>query len=90
MTPETSHKKAIKQYLEMKGYFIYHNLQGLGCYKGLADLTAIKDGKVLQIEVKVGKKSKQSDYQKKFQKDWTEKGGGYIVGDIDSVINQIK
>ena len=60
MTAETAEKKAIKDYLRLKGWYVYHNLAGLGCYAGLADLTAIKKGRVLQIEVKAGK-GKQSD-----------------------------
>lgn len=89
-TEETSHKRAIKDYLRMKGFFVYHNLAGLGQTKGIPDITAIKNGKVWQIEVKVGKKSKQSDNQKKFQKEWEKNGGNYLVGDIDEVMKKIK
>lgn len=85
MTPEGREKQAIKQYLKLKGIFYYHNLAGLGCYAGLADLTAIKDGMTYQIEVKT-KKGVQSDKQKQFQQDWEDRGGKYILGGIDEVM----
>ena len=37
MTEETDLKSAVKQYLDLKGIFSYHVLQGLGAYKGLPD-----------------------------------------------------
>ena len=87
-TLETLEKKAIKEYLKYKGVFYYHNLAGLGVYPGLPDLTVIKDGKVIQIEVKV--KAKQSDNQKLFQEKWESNGGTYIIGNLDTVIKIIK
>ena len=89
MTKETAEKKAIKDYLKLKGVFVYHNLAGLGCYPGLADLTCIYKGIVYQIEVKAGK-NKQSANQKQFQKDWEEKGGIYICGGLDEIMKIIK
>lgn len=89
ITPETAEKAAIKDYLWVKGYFVYPNTQGLGCYKGLPDLTAIKDGRVIQIEVKVGG-NKQSGNQLRFQEDWGAHGGTYICGDVDEVMRVLK
>ena len=66
-TPETAIKRAIKSYLNLKGYFFFHNLAGLGCYPGIPDITAMKNGKVYFIEVK-SEKGKQSDRQKDFQR----------------------
>jgi len=88
MTKETAEKKVIKDYLKLNGYFIYHNLAGLGVYPGISDLTIIKDGQVYQIEVKV-KKGKQSDNQKKFQEEWEKHGGIYIIGDCEDVIKYL-
>ncbi len=85
LTPETLEKQAIKRYLKLKGVFFYHNLAGMGVYPGISDLTAIKDGKVYQIEVKASN-GRQSDYQKEFQRNWEESGGTYIIGGIDEVI----
>ena len=89
MTLETAEKKAIKDYLKLKGAFVFHNLAGLGCFAGLADLTCIHYGKVYQIEVKAGK-NKQSANQKIFQKDWETHGGFYICGGLDEVMEIIK
>lgn len=89
MTPESQEKQAIKQYLKLKGVFFYHNLAGLGVYPGVPDLTAIKNGKVYQIEVKC-KKGVQSCNQEKFQEEWESQGGTYIIGGIDEIINAIK
>jgi len=78
VTPETAIKNSIKSYLNLKGWFFYHNLQGLGCFKGLADLTAMKNGKIIWIEIK-RPDGKQSDYQKLFQQHIEDEGGIYII-----------
>jgi len=78
MTPETSIKKAIKEYMRLMGWHIWHNLQGLGSYPGVADLTAVKDGRVLFIEVKT-KHGKQSENQMIFENDIRTHGGEYVV-----------
>jgi hypothetical protein len=88
MTPETAEKRAIKDYLTFKGIFHYHNLAGLGCYPGIADITAIKNGIVYQIEVKASK-GRQSELQGQFQASWEAAGGVYILGGIDDVIKKI-
>jgi len=94
---ESQIQKQIIDYLRLRGYFVYKNVS-VGTYnkktdryipmstKGIADLTAIKDGKVYQIEVK-RKGGKQSQYQKDFQKDWEAKGGVYILGGFEEVID---
>jgi hypothetical protein len=88
MTPETQEKKAIKEYLSLRGVFYYHNLAGLGVFKGIADLTAIKNGKCYQIEVKVGD-HKQTPHQANFQKEWEAHGGIYICGGLGEVIKYL-
>ena len=88
MTKETAEKAAIKKYLSFKGLFFYHNLAGLGVYPGVPDLTAIKDGKVYQIEVKA-KGGRQSEHQKRFQEIWEMCGGVYIIGGVDEVMKYL-
>ena len=90
MTPETAEKKAIRDYLRYKGFFVYHNLAGLGVFPGIPDLTAIDDkGTVYQIEVKTPK-GRQSERQREFQDLWESHNGIYILGGLDEVINAIK
>jgi len=75
---ENDIKKQVKQYLSLKGYFHFHILQGLGAYKGIPDIIAIKNNRVLFLEIKrLG--GKQSDYQKQFQADIEGQGGEYYI-----------
>jgi len=77
-TAETAVKRQVKDWLRWKGWFYFHIQQGLGSYKGIPDLIAVKDGVVLFIEVKAPN-GKLTPDQKKFKKDLEEHGGKYIV-----------
>ena len=57
---------------------MFHHLQGLGCYPGLPDLEAVKDGQTVYIEVKTFTGKQRSD-QIQFQADVEAHGGTYIV-----------
>ena len=84
-------RKVCKDYLLLKGWFTFHLLQGLGCYPGLTDLVAVKDGRVLFIELKRPGRSKQSDRQKKFQADIERVGGEYILVDsLEGIMEVVK
>ena len=85
---ETEIQRAITQYLQYKGWFVYRNLLNIGAHKGIADLTAIKNGRVVWIEVKTPhKRSKQNDDQLQFEADITAHGGEYIVArSVDDVM----
>ena len=50
--PESAIKKYIKTYLQYRGWFIFHILQGVGSRRGVSDFIAVKDGRVLFLEVK--------------------------------------
>jgi Holliday junction resolvase len=76
--PETAIRRQVQEYLRWQGWFIYHNLAGLGSYPGLSDLVAIKSGKVVHIEVKTPT-GKLSEYQQKFRDDVEAHGGEYLV-----------
>lgn len=71
-------KYNIKQYLKFRGWFIYHNMAGIGSFAGCPDLTAIKGGRIIQIEAKKGK-GIQSALQKDFQAAWEAHGGEYML-----------
>lgn len=75
---ESDIRQQIKDYLQLQGYFTFHLLQGLGCYPGLSDIVAMKNGQVLFVEIK-RPAGRQSDKQKKFQADVEAAGGEYIL-----------
>ena len=75
---ESEIRAAIKEYLQWTGWFVFHHLQGLGCYPGLPDLEAVKDGQTVYIEVKTFT-GKQRPDQIQFQADVEAHGGTYIV-----------
>ncbi len=74
---ESEIRRQVVDYLRMKGYFTFHLLQSLGCYRGAPDLIAVK-GKTLFIELKTAR-GRQSDYQKQFQADLEAAGGEYVL-----------
>jgi len=77
-TPETLIKKSIKDYLRLSGWFTFSIMQGLGSYRGIADIFAIKNNNNIWIEVKA-QGGRQSEYQKKFEHDIKQHGGHYIL-----------
>ena len=77
--PETIIQNSIRDFLQIKGWFVIRHHQGLGSMKGLSDLTAIKNGVTIYIEVKLpNPRSKMSDHQKEFQKNIEEHGGLFL------------
>lgn len=83
-------RRVCKDYLEVKGWFVFYLLQGLGCYPGATDMISIKDGRVLFIEIKRPGRGRQSDRQKQFQRDIEEHGGEYILtNDLDDLIEEM-
>jgi Holliday junction resolvase len=90
LTPENIVKRQIKDYLWIRGWFNFPLMQGLGCYPGAPDRIAIKDGRVLFIEIKAPK-GKQSLYQKRFQKYVSACGGEYLLAhSVEDVIKEIE
>lgn len=91
ITPETSVKLAIKDYLTITGWYHYPNLAGIGSEDGLADRTAIKNGVTVWIEVK-SLTGTQGKKQKEFEAKLKDKCGHYIlarsVQDVDDYINK--
>lgn len=82
---ETDIQNQIRDYLRMKGWFVIRHQQSMGSLKGLSDLSALKEGITIYIEVKTSK-GYQSEYQKKFQQDIESHGGVYILArGIDDV-----
>ena len=76
---ETDIRRQVRDYLRIKGWFCFHVLQGgVGVYRGITDLIAAKDGRVLFIELKTAR-VRQSEHQKKFQADIETHGGEYVL-----------
>lgn len=88
VTPESAEKKAIKEYLTLKGYFHFALMAGLGAYPGAPDIIAIKHDRSYAIEVKAPG-GRQSEKQKQFQSRWVQAGGTYILGGIDEVMKKL-
>lgn len=86
--PETAIRRKIRDYLTLTGWFVVYHMQGPLSYRGFPDLTALKDGQTLYIEVKTGK-GKLSAYQEQFKADCEAHGGTYIVArGIEDVIER--
>ena len=77
-TPENLVKEEIKDWLDVYGFFHFPLRAGLGCYPGLPDRIAVKNGVVLFIEIK-GPKGKVSDNQERFGEHITIADCHYIV-----------
>ena len=75
---ETAIQNRIRDFLRMHGWYVMRHQQSLGSLKGMSDLTAIKDGKTIYIEVKTPR-GHQSQYQKDFQQEIESHGGTYIL-----------
>lgn len=96
---ESELQKQVIDYLRFNGFFVYkNNVSGVktkwGIVKnstsGIADLTCIKQSKILMIECKQQGKY-QKPIQREFEKNWTEHGGSYyVVRNIDDVEQIIK
>lgn len=90
MTEETALKSQVKDYLRWTNWFCFHLLQGLGNFRGAPDLIAIKEGRVLFIELK-SKKGKQSPYQIEFQEEIENHKGEYIlIRSLDELMIKLK
>ena len=85
VTPETALKAAVKEWLSYHGWSHWPNTQGMGSYPGIPDRTAIKDGRVVFIEVKVPGRN-LSEAQEAFKDMIGARGGVFLtVRDIDDL-----
>ena len=82
---ESEIRAQVRDYLRWKGWLVYYQLQGLGCYPGLSDLVAIKNGRTVHVELKT-RTGKQGEKQVEFQADLEAAGGEYrVVRGIEDV-----
>ena len=88
---ENDIKNQVKDYLNLKGWFHFPLTAGMGSYKGSPDRIAIKDGRVLFLEIKKPIGWKHGDPQKQFQKDIKEhQGEYYLITCLEDLIEAIK
>ena len=87
---ENDVKAQIKDYLTIKGWFWFYNLQGLGSYDGIPDFIAIKNGRTIYLEAKKPG-GKQSPGQIEFEWNIThQKGEYYLIRCIEDLIEAIR
>jgi VRR-NUC domain. len=90
--PETDIQNQVRSRLRANGWFVIRHQQGMGCHKGLSDLTAIRDGETVYIEIKIPHRGYLSENQKQFKSDIEGHGGKYIVArrfeDVDELCDR--
>ena len=87
---ESDIQAAIRDYLRWTGWLVWKNHQTLGSYRGLADLTAVKAGRVVFVEVKTST-GRLSEVQKRFRDDLIRAGGTYILArSVEDVERSLK
>ena len=80
----------IREYLRYGGWFVVRLFQGLGAYKGISDLVAIKNGITVWIECKSLRGTLTKD-QHTFAENIKKHGGVYIVArSIDDLVQQLQ
>lgn len=78
--PETAILRAVRDYLQLppRPWFVVRMQQGLGSYKGLADLYCLRDGRSVWIEIKTPQ-GRLSRHQRAFKDAIEAHGGEYVV-----------
>ena len=72
--PETKILHAIRDALRYSGWLVIRHTAGLGSYAGLPDLQAIKDGRVVMVEVKTPKGRLSQRRRRPFARAWQAGG----------------
>ena len=85
---ETYIRRSITEALRRAGWDVTYHLQGVGSRKGFPDLTAMKDGKTVYIEVKT-ETGRQSDHQKEFERICNAHGCKYILARCEDDIAEL-
>lgn len=87
---ETLIRRNVTAALRLAGWAVFYIFQGLGSYKGISDLIAVRNGEVVFVEVKT-ETGRQSEYQKQFERIITDHGGKYYLArstaDIAELLN---
>lgn len=70
--------RLVRDYLRWRGWFIVRNHQSLGSQPGVADLTGVKNGQTVWIEIKTSR-GNLSGAQMKFKEQIEMHGGTFWV-----------
>lgn len=70
-------QKQAKEYLQLKGWSVMWHQAGLGTYEGISDLSAIKNGVTIYVEIKT-ENDRLSKKQREFKEMIEQNGGTFI------------
>lgn len=88
--PETIIQNAIRDVLRAYGWYVIRHQQGIGSHPGLCDLTALKNGKTIYIEVKTPKGNLSAD-QEAFRAQVMAQECPYLLArNVDDVLEFIR
>lgn len=91
--PESYILHAVRQYLELGGWYVVRHQAGLGTHPGLPDLQAICGGRVVMIEVKT-QVGRLSACQEAFRLAWEAHGGEFLVArkseDVEHLVDCLR
>ena len=71
-------QRQVKEYLQWKGWYVIRHQAGPLSHDGLSDLSAIKNGITIYIEIKTGN-ARLRKGQQAFRAEIEARGGTYIV-----------
>jgi Holliday junction resolvase len=83
-------KKAVCDYLRLRGFMAFYIHQSMYSYNGISDVIAIKNGISFYIETKMPGK-KQTDDQIQFQEDVEAKGAEYaLIHSLEEIVEWVQ
>ena len=85
---ENEIQNEIRERLRWAGWYVIRHQQSMGSLKGLSDLSAIRNGQTVYIEVKKPG-GVQSQYQKDFQAEVESHGAYYILAYSVDDVNEL-
>lgn len=87
---ESMIKSQIKDYLALKGIFNYHNLQGIGSYKGIPDRIMHYRGRVVYLEIKTTTGEQSHNQQDFWRQCLDDKVAYWIIRSIEDLESHLQ
>ena len=92
MGPETLVTSHIKKYFEKEGWIVVKNLGNVFCNRGYPDLTLLKNGQAVFIEVKAGSKygatAGQLDWIERLKAQGFRAGVAHNVQEVKEIVHE--